>query len=172
MESEIFQIPEVFQKILDNINQFDILTSTFKSNDFRSVQILARGTSDNAAHFLKYLIETKIGVPVGLTSLSSVTIYGTQLKFDNTLVIAISQSGQSSDLIKYSLAAKAGGGFLIAMTNDENSPLATTADIHIPLLAGKEIAVAATKSYAAELLCSQLLVNYWLNQATPVQEIK
>jgi len=172
MESEIFQIPEVFQKILDNANQFDILTNTFKSNDFRSVQILARGTSDNAAHFLKYLIETKIGIPVGLTSLSSVTIYGTQLKFDKTLVIAISQSGQSSDLIKYSHAAKAGGGFLIAMTNDELSPLATTADIHISLLAGKEIAVAATKSYAAELLCSQLLVNYWLNQATPIQDIK
>ena len=172
MESEIFQIPEVFQKILDNSNQFDILPNIFKNNDFRSVQILARGTSDNAAHFLKYLIETKIGVPVGLTSLSSVTIYGTQLKFNNTLVIAISQSGQSSDLIKYSHAAKAGGGFLIAMTNDDLSPLATTADIHISLLAGKELAVAATKSYAAELLCSLLLVNCWLNQATQVQEIE
>ena len=164
MESEISQIPEVFQTILDNSNQFDKLQDVFKNHDFKSVQILARGTSDNAAHFLKYLIETKIGIPVGLTSLSSVTIYATQLKFENTLVIAISQSGQSSDLIKYSHAAKAGGGFLIAMTNDEVSPLAVISDIHISLLAGKEVAVAATKSYAAELLCSLILVDFWLSQ--------
>lgn len=164
MESEISQIPEVFQTILDNLNKFDKLQEVFKSHDFKSVQILARGTSDNAAHFLKYLIEIKIGIPVGLTSLSSVTIYATQLKFENTLVIAISQSGQSSDLIKYSHAAKAGGGYLIAMTNDEFSPLAAISDTHISLLAGKEVAVAATKSYAAELLCSLILVDSWLNQ--------
>lgn len=172
MESEIFQIPDVFQKILDNSKQFDRLPNIFKNKDFKSVQILARGTSDNAAHFLKYLIETRLGLPVGLTSLSSVTIYKTQLKFENTLVIAISQSGQSSDLIKFSTAAKAGGGFLIAMTNDDSSPLATAADIHISLLAGKEIAVAATKSYAAELLCSLLLVDSWLNQGTSVQQMQ
>jgi len=72
MESEILQIPEVFQTILDNSKQFDKLQDVFENHDFKSVQILARGTSDNAAHFLKYLIETKIGIPVGLTSLSSV----------------------------------------------------------------------------------------------------
>jgi glucosamine--fructose-6-phosphate aminotransferase (isomerizing) len=171
MESEISQIPEVFQTILDNSNQFDKLHDVFTKHDFNSVQILGRGTSDNAAHFLKYLIETKIGLPVGLTSLSSVTIYDTQLKFDNTLVIAISQSGQSSDLIKFSKAAKAGGGFLIAMTNDELSPLAKSADLHLSLLAGKENAVAATKSYAAELLCSLILVDGWLNQKTTTNSI-
>lgn len=171
MELEISQIPEVFQTILDNSSQFDKTRHVFAANDFKSVQILGRGTSDNAAHFLKYLIETKIGIPVGLTSLSSVTIYSTQLKFDGTLVIAMSQSGQSSDLIKYSQAAKDGGGYLIAMTNDELSPLAKVADIHISLLAGKEVAVAATKSYAAELLCSLLLVDSWLNHTTSVKSM-
>ena len=171
MELEISQIPEVFQTILDNSSQFDKTRHVFAANDFKSVQILGRGTSDNAAHFLKYLIETKIGIPVGLTSLSSVTIYSTQLKFDGTLVIAMSQSGQSSDLIKYSQAAKDGGGYLIAMTNDELSPLAKVADVHISLLAGKEVAVAATKSYAAELLCSLLLVDSWLNHTTPVKSM-
>jgi len=171
MELEISQIPEVFQTILDNSSQFDKTRHVFAANDFKSVQILGRGTSDNAAHFLKYLIETKIGIPVGLTSLSSVTIYSTQLKFDGTLVIAMSQSGQSSDLIKYSQAAKDGGGYLIAMTNDELSPLAKVADVHISLLAGKEVAVAATKSYAAELLCSLLLVDSWLNHTTSVKSM-
>ncbi|MEY4009188.1 MAG: hypothetical protein RL232_715 [Actinomycetota bacterium] len=66
MESEILQIPEVFQTILDNSKQFDKLQDVFENHDFKSVQILARGTSDNAAHFLKYLIETKIGIPVNL----------------------------------------------------------------------------------------------------------
>jgi glucosamine--fructose-6-phosphate aminotransferase (isomerizing) len=90
------------------------------------------------------------------------------LNFKNTLVVAISQSGQSTDLIEYAKAAQTSGALLVAMTNDESSPLAKSADFHISLLAGKELAVAATKSYAAQLLCSLLLVQTWLGDgATP-----
>ena len=90
MESEINEIPKVFERLLANGEQFDELAKKLSNYDLKSIQILARGTSDNAAHFLKYLIETKLGLPVGLTSPSAVTIYQANLKFENTLVIALS----------------------------------------------------------------------------------
>jgi glutamine---fructose-6-phosphate transaminase (isomerizing) len=166
MEAEISEIPEVFQNLLDNPAQFSDLANLLNKSEIKSVLLLARGTSDNAAHFLKYLIETKLGLPVGLTSPSSVTIYKTKLNFKNTLVVAISQSGQSTDLIEYAKAAQISGALLVAMTNDESSPLAKSADFHITLLAGKELAVAATKSYAAQLMCSLLFVQAWLHNGT------
>lgn len=127
----------------------------------QSVLILARGTSDNAAHYLKYLIETQIGLPVGLTSPSSVTVYNSELKYRNTLVIAISQSGQSPDLVHFATAARSANAYVISMTNDDLSPLAKVAHHHFSLLAGPELAVAATKSYNAQLLLSYLLVCAW-----------
>ena len=161
MRSEIAEIPEVFKRLLKEKDSFDRAQALLNSLSISSVLVLARGTSDNAAHFLKYLIETKIGIPVGLTSPSSVTIYNTQLHFKNVLVVAISQSGQSPDLVAYAKAAQLGGATLIAMTNDSKSPLAQLSDAHLDLSAGPELAVAATKSYAAELLVSYLLVCAW-----------
>lgn len=128
--------------------------------------IAARGTSDNAAHFLKQLIEVGLGIPVGLASPSVVSVYGAKLKYRDTLVIALSQSGQSPDLVGYVMAAKEGGGLTLGVTNDANSPLAKSVDLHLDLLAEEEIAVAATKSYTAQLFASLLLVSYWKG-ATP-----
>jgi glucosamine--fructose-6-phosphate aminotransferase (isomerizing) len=123
---------------------------------------LARGTSDNAGHYLKFLIEVKLGLPVGLASPSSVSIYGAKVDFKDTLVIALSQSGRSPDLITFASSAKEGKALLITMTNNSDSPLANVGDIHIDLSAGLEVAVAATKSYSAELLASLLLVDSWI----------
>ena len=86
MQSEIAEIPAVFTKLISAESQFSALSDLLKSNEIHSVLVLARGTSDNAAHFLKYLIETQLGLPVGLTSPSSVTIYHANLSFKNTLV--------------------------------------------------------------------------------------
>jgi glucosamine--fructose-6-phosphate aminotransferase (isomerizing) len=161
MRSEIAEIPAVFRRLLDDVGIFNQARELLTTSTISSVLVLARGTSDNAAHFLKYLIETKLGIPVGLTSPSSVTIYDTTLHFQNVLVVAVSQSGQSPDLITYAKAAQRGGAKLISLTNDLRSPLALAADLHIDLSAGPELAVAATKSYAAELLASYLLVCAW-----------
>jgi len=128
MASEIAEIPAVFTKLLDTESQFTALANLLKNSEIRSVLVLARGTSDNAAHFLKYLIETQLGLPVGLTSPSSVTIYRAKLNFENTLIVAISQSGQSTDLVEYAAAAKTAGAKLISITNDEQSPLAKLAE--------------------------------------------
>lgn len=171
MQSEIAEIPAVFTKLISAESQFSALSDLLKSNEIHSVLVLARGTSDNAAHFLKYLIETQLGLPVGLTSPSSVTIYHANLSFKNTLVVAISQSGQSTDLVEYATAAKAAGAKLVSMTNDETSPLAKLADHHLPLMAGAEFAVAATKSYAAQLLASLMLVSAWSGKLTNYKSV-
>jgi glucosamine--fructose-6-phosphate aminotransferase (isomerizing) len=161
MASEIAETPKVFTAILNNIQAFDSVKNVLLEEKIQSVLILARGTSDNAAHYLKYLIETQIGLPVGLTSPSSVTVYNAELKYANTLIVAISQSGQSPDLVKFATAARQANAYVIAMTNDDKSPLATIAHNHFSLLAGPELAVAATKSYNAQLLISYLLVASW-----------
>ena len=161
MESEINQTPEVIKRLVENHQQFDFVVTKINSSSIKSVMIAARGTSDNAAHFLKQLIEVELGIPVGLASPSVVSVYGAKLKYQDTLVIALSQSGQSPDLVAYVVAAKEGGGLTLGITNDANSPLAKAVELHLDLLAEKEIAVAATKSYTAQLFASLLLVNYW-----------
>jgi glucosamine--fructose-6-phosphate aminotransferase (isomerizing) len=171
MASEIAETPKVFKAILDNKSAFDAVKNLLIEEKIQNVLILARGTSDNAAHYLKYLIETQIGLPVGLTSPSSVTVYGSELKYSNTLVVAISQSGQSPDLVKFATAARQSNAYVIAMTNDDKSPLASIAYNHFSLLAGPELAVAATKSYNAQLLVSYLLVSTWIDKKVNAEQI-
>ncbi len=161
MRSEIAEIPTVFQKLADQIPAITKEIDALSLTNIDSVILVARGTSDNAALFLKYLIETKIGIPCGLASPSVVTIYKSTLKFKNCLVIGLSQSGQSPDIVTYTKAAKAGGAKSISLTNDPESPLAKATDLHLYLEAGAEKAVAATKSYSAELLLSYILVSVW-----------
>ena len=171
MNSEISETPEIFAKLI-SANLFnESLSALLETSDIKSVLILARGTSDNAAHFLKYLVETQLGLPCGLTSPSSVSIYNSKLKYQNTLVVAISQSGKSTDLVEFAKAAKAAGAKLVSMTNDETSPLASNADFHISLQAGPELAVAATKSYSAQLLISYLLVMKWAGKSALTEKI-
>lgn len=158
MSSEIAETPEVFRRIIKAMPTGQIITDAISMGKIQSVLILARGTSDNAAHFLKYLIETQIGLPCGLTSPSSVTLYKSTLHFRGTLVIAISQSGQSPDLVQFATAARNAGAKIISMTNDSQSPLAELAHLHLALHAGPELAVAATKTYSAQLFTSYLLV--------------
>ena len=161
MSAEISEIPTVFSRLIKQQLNYQSVVAEIKKSGIHNVLILARGTSDNAAHFLKYLIETQLGLPCGLTSPSSVTIYKSTLHFQGTLILAISQSGQSPDLVEYANAAKSAGALIIAFTNDATSPLALLAHHHLDLMAGPELAVAATKSYAAQLLLSYLLISVW-----------
>jgi glucosamine--fructose-6-phosphate aminotransferase (isomerizing) len=166
MESEVAETPVVYQRLFANQTQFLDLKNLLSERKIHTILILARGTSDNAAFFLKYLIETQLGLPVGLTSPSAVSVYDAELKVQGTLVIAISQSGQSPDLVQFAEAAKAGGATLLTMLNAPDSPLEAIADYKIQLMAGAEIAVAATKSYSAQLLSSLILVSLWAGKST------
>lgn len=161
MESEIRETPEVLERLVADKSQIHQVVERIESTNIQSVMIAARGTSDNAAHFLKQLIEVELGIPVGLASPSVISIYKAKLKYKGTLAIALSQSGQSPDLVAYIEAARQGGGLTLAVTNDSSSPLAGASELHLNLLANKEISVAATKTYTAQLFASLLLVLAW-----------
>ncbi len=171
MQREINEIPRMLRDISTAMANFNKARELFKKYSFTSVIIVARGTSDNAGHYLKYLLETQLGLPVGLASPSAATMYPTTFKYENCLLIAISQSGQSTDLLTFAKAAQSGGGFLLSITNNEDSPLAKLANIHIPVLAGPELAVPATKSYVGQLLISYLLVMAWAGKSVETEAI-
>ena len=122
---------------------------------------LARGSSDNAATFARYLIETHAGVLTSSASPSIASVYDAAPAMDGTVMLAISQSGRSPDLIASATAAKERGGFLISLVNDEQSPLFALADVALPLCAGPEKSVAATKSFIATLAAMLHLVAEW-----------
>jgi len=127
----------------------------------RAVVTGARGSSDNAATFAKYLIETRSSVLTSSTGLSVSSVYATQQQLDGVVFLAISQSGRSPDLLASVEAAKAGGAFVIAIVNDTASPLASLAHEVLPLHAGKETSVAATKTYLASVAAIADLVAAW-----------
>ncbi len=127
----------------------------------RAVATCARGSSDHAATFAKYLIETMVGVPVTSIAPSVSSVYNSARHDADTLLLAISQSGRSPDLLSAVEAGRTGGAYLTAMVNDPASPLAAIADASLPLQAGPEHSVAATKSYIAALAAVLDLVAAW-----------
>lgn len=129
------------------------------------VATCARGSSDHAATYAKYLVETELGIVTASLSPSIGSIYGAPLQVQGALFIAISQSGKSPDLLRNAEAAKAAGAMVVALVNVEDSPLARLADAVIPLCAGPERSVAATKSYLASLAAIAQLVAHWTADA-------
>ena len=122
----------------------------------------ARGSSDHAATFAKYLIETRALTPTASHAPSVSSVYSASpRKLRGALFLAISQSGRSPDLLVSAEAARAAGALVVALVNDTDSPLAAMAEVTVPLLAGPERSVAATKSYIASLLALLQLVAAW-----------
>ncbi len=127
----------------------------------RAVVTCARGSSDHAATFAKYLIETRIGILVASAAPSVSSVYAARQDLRDTLFLAISQSGRSPDIVATARAAREGGALVVAAVNDESSPLATAAEYTLPLCAGEEKSVAATKSYVASLAALVQLAAEW-----------
>ena len=127
----------------------------------RAVVTCARGSSDHAATLAKYLIETRTGVLTASAAPSISSVYRAKQDLRDCLFLAISQSGRSPDLVAAAKAAKAAGAMVIALVNSDNTPLADTADFLLPLCAGVEQSVAATKSYIASLAAIVHLVAAW-----------
>ena len=121
----------------------------------------ARGSSDHAAMYAKYVLETQLGIVTASASPSVTSIYNAPQRLEGALYLAISQSGRSPDLVRNAEAARTAGAIVVAMVNVEDSPLAAAADVVIPLRAGPEKSVAATKSYIAALVATLHLVARW-----------
>jgi glucosamine--fructose-6-phosphate aminotransferase (isomerizing) len=136
----------------------DAVAGRIAGRELDTVVIAARGTSDHAAVYAQYLFGARLRLPVALATPSLTSLYGVELRLDRSLVIGISQSGQSPDIVGAIAAARRQGAPTIAITNDPRSDLATGAEHVIDLGAGEELAVAATKTYTAELLSVALLV--------------
>lgn len=137
------------------------LAEQLRANPPIFVATCARGSSDHAATFAKYVIETQTGVITASAAPSISSIYGISKHMTGALFIAISQSGKSPDLLASAKAAKKAGAIVVAIVNVEDSPLAEIADKVLPLCAGPETSVAATKSYITTLAAIVQLVAHW-----------
>ncbi|MEV0000736.1 SIS domain-containing protein [Micromonospora sp. NPDC050980] len=125
----------------------------------RHVVFTARGTSDHAALYAAYLTEIRLGLPAGLASPSAITVFGARPDLSDALVVGVSQSGGSPDLAEVLRVARASGALTLAVTNNPDSPLVETAELSVDVAAGHERAVAATKTYTAELLALLMLIE-------------
>lgn len=164
MTAEIREQPAVLARILDgSAHRLADVVRALHARSPRFVLFIARGTSDHAALYAKYLVETRLGLAAGLVSPSTMTVYDAHPDLHSTLCIAVSQSGGSPDLLEPLSRARAGGAVTLAVTNAPESPLAQAAEFHLDILAGPERAVAATKTYTAELLTLFLLVERLAN---------
>jgi glucosamine--fructose-6-phosphate aminotransferase (isomerizing) len=127
----------------------------------RVVVTCARGSSDHAATYAKYLFETRIGILTASYAPSVSSVYGVRQHLRDCLFLVISQSGQSPDLVAAARAAEEAGALVVAAVNDEQSPLAELAAFTLPLRAGPETSIAATKSYVASLAVLAHLTCEW-----------
>jgi glucosamine--fructose-6-phosphate aminotransferase (isomerizing) len=129
------------------------------------VMTCGRGSSDHAATFGKYLLETRVGCVVASGAPSVSSIYGRPLVLADALVVAVSQSGRTPDVVEMARAARRAGALVVAFVNDERSPLAEAAELVVPLCAGPEHAVAATKSFLLACLAFIDLASRWADDA-------
>lgn len=151
----------VARMLAANADAFVALGAKLRAAPPAVIVTCARGSSDHAATYAKYLIETRTGIPVASAAPSVASVYATPAIPGHALCIAISQSGRSPDLLATVAAQKAAGAQVVAFVNDATSPLADTADTVIALSAGTERSVAATKSYIASLAALAAFVAAW-----------
>ncbi|HKT86148.1 MAG TPA: SIS domain-containing protein [Novosphingobium sp.] len=161
--SEAAEAPSVAERQLAELDApLRMLGQRLRELDPPFVLTCARGSSDHAATFAKYLIEIRARTPVGSYAPSASSLYATPWrKLRGVLFLAISQSGHSPDIVISAGAARDAGALVVALVNDPDSPLAQAAEITIPMLAGPEKSVAATKSFIASLFAIQKLAAEW-----------
>lgn len=155
--SEIAEQPEIIQKLVNSESSHIRQIGSELKDKFKYIVIAARGTSDNAARYAQYILGAYNKCQVALATPSLFTSYNSPPNLADALVIGVSQSGQSPDVVSVLASAKEQGSPTICITNDAKSPLANTSDFVIPLHTGQEKAVAATKTYTASLAVFALL---------------
>ncbi len=158
LRSEIFEQPAVLERLLQ-AQQASIreIARAVERADVRSIFVAARGSSDHAAFYGKYLWGAMNRLPVALATPSLFTIYESPPRLTGSLVVGISQSGRSPDIVGVVAEGRRQGALTLAITNDPSSPLAEQAEMVLDTMAGPELAVAATKTYTAQLLSIAML---------------
>jgi glucosamine--fructose-6-phosphate aminotransferase (isomerizing) len=172
LEAEVGEQPEALRCLLERqTGAAQSAARLFQKRDIRYVLIASRGSSSNVARYAQYLLGRAHRVPVMFATPSLYTIYGQPPRLDGALVIGISQSGASPDVVAVLAEAREQGRPTLALTNAPESPLAKTANVVLPLEAGEEHAVAATKTYMNSLGAVALLFAETSNDAAAREEL-
>jgi glucosamine--fructose-6-phosphate aminotransferase (isomerizing) len=160
MLEEIREQPRALERTLnEELRRLIRFKRAMEKNRPRLIVLVARGTSDNAAQFGRYLFEITTGIPVSLAAPSIETLYQAELDYRDCLVVAISQSGESTDTNLVLERAKARGAMTVGITNEKASTLARIAEHTFLVRAGKERSVAATKTYTGQILILYLIAS-------------
>jgi glucosamine--fructose-6-phosphate aminotransferase (isomerizing) len=171
VRSEIGEQPQVAERLLREARpEVEALAADARRRGVAYVMIAARGTSDHAATYAQYALAAVAGFPVALATPSLFSRYATPPRLRHALVLGVSQSGRSPDVVAVVEEARRQGAATAAVTNDPTSPLAAAAEHVIALRAGTEQAVAATKTYTAELICLAALAAALADQPDDAAE--
>ncbi|HEV2541596.1 MAG TPA: SIS domain-containing protein [Methylobacterium sp.] len=160
MAREIAEIPAAAEAVLA-AGEAARIGARLRAESFPFVVVCGRGSSGHAGVHLRYLIETRLGLPVSAAAPSVVTGYARPPQVAGALFVVVSQSGRSPDLVAATQAARAGGALTLALVNDPDSPAAQASDLVLPILAGPEQAVAATKTVTNSAIAGAALVAAW-----------
>jgi glucosamine--fructose-6-phosphate aminotransferase (isomerizing) len=172
MFREAVQAPAaVARQLASNRETVRDVVRHLKASPPRAVVTVARGSSDNAATYAKYLIETRLGILTASAAPSVSSVYDRRTGMQGVLVLAISQSGKSPDLLAALDHARKAGAFIVGLVNAPGSPLESMADAVLPLCAGPELSVAATKSYVASLAALANLVARWSDDGDLIGQV-
>jgi glutamine---fructose-6-phosphate transaminase (isomerizing) len=159
MAAEMAEQPEVLGRLIERRDQIAERIGAVLPKDLSGIVLVARGSSDHAALYGRYLLQATVGRPVSLAAPSLHTIYGLPLDASGYLAVAVSQSGRTPEIATVLRLLRSSGATGIALTNDPDSPLAKAADAIITLDAGEERAIPATKTFTAELAAFALLAE-------------
>jgi glucosamine--fructose-6-phosphate aminotransferase (isomerizing) len=164
MLNEIYEQPHAVARAIEReYAGVAALVTELREREIRHVVIAARGTSDNAATYAKYLLEIAVGIPVALAAPSVYTLYDATVNLSGCLVLGISQSGQATDVVQSLSSARSTGALTACITNVSDSPITAVSDHVLLCHAGDEKAIAATKTYTTSLALIALLAGQWAN---------
>jgi glucosamine--fructose-6-phosphate aminotransferase (isomerizing) len=162
----------VARQLAQDGERYAELGRTLRRTPCSTVLTVARGSSDHAANYCAYLIMARLGRIVASLPMSLITLNKAPLITRDTLAIAISQSGQSPDVVEPIRYFRAGGATTVALVNDTDSPLAASAEWTMPLHAGAELSVAATKSFIASMVAAARMTAHWQNDAELLEALE
>ena len=172
LQTEIFEQPERLSAMLkDQRGTAEKIAQAIHQRGIRWVFLTARGTSDNAGRYANYLWGAQNGLPLALATPSLFTYYNKPPRLNDALVVGISQSGQSPDIVSVLAEGQKQGCLTLAVTNVPDSPLAKVADLVMDIQAGPEKAVAATKTYTNELMAVAMISAALAENKTPWKEL-
>ena len=168
MLQEIAEQPAALERTIKNERgKISTLAQSLRARDIDLIVLVARGSSDNAALFGRYLLEITTGIPVSLSAPSVHTIYNAKLKMGHALVVGVSQSGEGEDTNRVLENARASGALTVGITNEPRSTMTTLVDETLLMHGGREKSVAATKTFTGQMLLFYMLAAELSNTPLP-----